>query len=91
MVDEPGSAGELARIGPRFPLMDDARILLFVYEANPPEMPVLERPSMPRHPAESVRGSPERPPRKPSSCWSEPLRGSPPTSTCTASTLLTSP
>jgi arginase len=58
MVAEPGAAEELARIGPRFPLMEDARILLFGYEPNPPEMPVLERRSIPHYPAESVRGRP---------------------------------
>ena len=56
MLAVPGAAEELARIGPRFPLMEDEKILLFGYEPNPPEMPVLERHSMPRYPAESVRG-----------------------------------
>ena len=56
MVGEPGVAEELARIGPRFPLMDDERILLFGYEPNPPEVEVLEQRSMPRYPAASVRG-----------------------------------
>jgi arginase family enzyme len=49
MVGEPGVAEELARIGPRFPLMEDAKILLFGYEPNPPEVGVLERRSMPRY------------------------------------------
>jgi arginase len=56
MVGEPGVAEELARIGPRFPLMEDAKIVLFGYEPNPPEFGVLERRSMPRYPAASVRG-----------------------------------
>jgi arginase len=59
MVGEPGSAEELARIGPRYPLMSDDRIVYFGYEPNPPEMPVLERRSMPRFPAARVRGGPE--------------------------------
>jgi arginase len=58
MVAEPGAAEELAGIGPRYPLLEDARILLFGYEPNPPEMPVLRRRSMPRYPAEAVRGRP---------------------------------
>ncbi len=56
MIGEPGSAEELGRIGPRFPLMEDERTLLFGYEPNPPEMEVLERRAMPRYPAERVRG-----------------------------------
>jgi arginase len=59
MVGETGAAKELARIGPRAPLMSDARIVLFGYEPNPPEMPVLERRSIPHYPADSVRGRPE--------------------------------
>jgi arginase len=58
MVGEPGIAEGLAGTGPRFPLMPDDRIVLFGYEPNPPEMPVLERRSMPRFPAEVVRGAP---------------------------------
>ena len=56
MVGEPGAAEELCRIGPRFPLMPDEAIVLFGYEPNPPEMRVLGRRSMPRFPAEVVRG-----------------------------------
>ncbi len=59
MVGEPGSAEELARVGPRSPLMEDERIVLFGYEPNPPEIGVLERRSMPCYPAEVVRGGPE--------------------------------
>ena len=60
MVGEPAVAEELARIGPRFPLMEDAKIVLFGYEPNPPEAGVLERRSMPRFQAASVRGRPEQ-------------------------------
>lgn len=56
IVGEPGAAEELSRIGPRFPLMPDARIVTFGYEPNPPEMDVFERRSMPRLPAKRVRG-----------------------------------
>ena len=56
MVGEPGVAEELSRIGPRHPLMPDDRMVLFGYEPNPPEIPVLERRSMPRYPAARVRG-----------------------------------
>ncbi|MDQ3924047.1 MAG: arginase family protein [Actinomycetota bacterium] len=58
MVGEPGAAEELARIGPRFPLMEEERIVLFGYEPNPPEIEVLERRSMPRYPAKIVRNRP---------------------------------
>ena len=58
MIGEPGSAEELARVGPRFPLMGDERIVLFGYEPNPPEIGVLERRSMPRYPAKIVRDRP---------------------------------
>lgn len=59
MIGEPGVAEELARAGPRFPLVEDASIVLFGFEPNPPETPVLQRRSMPRYPAGSVRGRPE--------------------------------
>jgi arginase len=39
--------------------MPDHRIVLFGYEPNPPEMPVLERRSMLRFPAARVRGRPK--------------------------------
>jgi arginase len=55
MVAEPGSAEELAGMGPRFPLMEDERIVLFGYEPNPLELEVLERHAMARYPAERVR------------------------------------
>lgn len=56
MVGEAGAAEGLCRIGPRFPLMSDDAIVLFGYEPNPPEFGVLGRRSMPRFPAETVRG-----------------------------------
>lgn len=56
MVGELGVTEELARIGPRYPLMDDEEIVLFGYEPNPPEVGVLGRRSMPRFPAETIRG-----------------------------------
>jgi len=59
IVGEPGCAEELARLGPRFPLIKDEKIVLFGYEPNPPEMEVLERRSMPRYPAAGIRGRPE--------------------------------
>lgn len=58
MVGEPGAAEELARIGPRFPLMEDEKVVLFGYEPNPSEVGVLERHSMPRYPAKIVRDRP---------------------------------
>ena len=58
MIGEPGAAEELARIGPRFPLMEDERIVLFGYEPNPPEIGVLEEHAMPRYPARVVRERP---------------------------------
>ena len=58
MVGEPGAAEELARIGPRFPLIKDERVVLFGYEPNPPEIGVLEQHSMLRYPAKIVRDRP---------------------------------
>ena len=58
MIGEPGAAEELARIGPRFPLMEDERVVLFGYEPNPPETGVLEQHSLPRYPAKIVRERP---------------------------------
>jgi arginase len=54
IVGEPGCAEELARLGPRFPLIKDEKIVLFGYEPNPPEMEVLERRSMPPYPAAGI-------------------------------------
>jgi len=55
MVAEPGANEELAGMGPRFPLMEDGRILFFGYKPNPAEMEVLERRATARYPAERVR------------------------------------
>lgn len=59
MLGEPGSAEELARIGPRFPLMSDEKVVLFGYSRNEPEVEILSRRSMPRYPVEQVREGPE--------------------------------
>jgi arginase len=60
MLGEPGSAEELATIGPRFPLMEDEKIALFGYSHNEPEVEILARRSMPRYPVERVRHVPEK-------------------------------
>ena len=60
MLGEPGSAEELATIGPRFPLMEDEKIALFGYSHNEPEAETLARRSMPRYPVERVRHGPEK-------------------------------
>ena len=60
MLGEPGSAEELATIGPRFPLMEDEKIALFGYSHNEPEAETLARRSMPRYPVERVRRGPEK-------------------------------
>ena len=60
MLGEPGSAEELATIGPRFPLMEDEKIVLFGYSHNEPEVETLARRSMPRYPVERVRHGPEK-------------------------------
>jgi arginase len=60
MLGEPGSAEELATIGPRFPLMEDEKIALFGYSHNEPEVETLARRSMPRYPVERVRHVPEK-------------------------------
>ena len=62
MVAEPGAAEELCRIGPRFPLMPDDRVVYFGYEpvvGEPFEAEIAERRGMPRYPAEVVRGRAE--------------------------------
>ena len=61
MIGEPGTAEGLARLGPRFPLMPDDRIVYFGYEPNggPCEESAAERHGMARYPAERVRGRPE--------------------------------
>jgi arginase len=58
LVGEQGAAEELARIGGRFPLMEDEKVVLFGYEPNPPEIEVLEQHSMLRYPAKIVRDRP---------------------------------
>ena len=60
MLGEPGSAEELATIGPRFPLMEDEKIALFGYTHNEPEVETLARRSMPRYPVERVRHGPKK-------------------------------
>jgi arginase len=60
MLGEPGSAEELATIGPRFPLMEDEKIALFGYSHNEPEAETLARRSMPRYAVERVRHGPEK-------------------------------
>jgi arginase len=60
MLGEPGSAEELATIGPCYPLMEDEKIALFGYGRNEPEVETLARRSMPRYPVERVRQEPER-------------------------------
>lgn len=53
MVAEEGTAEELGRLGPRFPLMPEEMIVLFGYnprELNDAEAEALERRRMPRYP-----------------------------------------
>jgi arginase len=62
MIGEPGAAEELARIGPRFPLMPDDRIVYFGYEplvGESSEAEIAERRGMARYPAERVRSGPK--------------------------------
>jgi arginase len=59
LLDEPGAAAELAGIGPRRPLLDDDRVVLFGYTDYPgAEHDVLARRDLPRLPVEQVRGRP---------------------------------
>jgi arginase len=61
MIGEPGAAEELARIGPRFPLMPDDRIVYFGYEpagGAPFEGDIAERRGIARYPAGCVREGP---------------------------------
>ncbi len=60
MIAEPGAAEELARIGPRYPLMPDDRIVLFGYEPNTtgPEEGIRARRGMAHYPAARVREAP---------------------------------
>jgi arginase len=62
MIGEPGAAKGLARIGPRFPLMPDDRVVYFGYEpvvGEPFEAEIAERRGMARYPAERVRSGPK--------------------------------
>jgi len=59
MVAEEGTAEELGRLGPRFPLMPEEMIVLFGYnprELNDTEAEALERRRMPRYPWGDIRG-----------------------------------
>ena len=60
ILGEPGSAEEFARLGLRFPLMPDEKLVLFGYSRNEPEVEVLSRRSMPRYPVERVREGSEK-------------------------------
>ena len=61
MIGEARVAEELARIGPRFPLMPDDQVVYFGYEpvvGEPFEAEIAERRGMARYPAEFVRSGP---------------------------------
>ena len=62
MIGEPGAAEELARIGPRFPLMPDDRIVYFGHGpvGAPSEARIADRRGMARYPAGRVQGGPEQ-------------------------------
>jgi arginase len=60
MVGEEGTAEELSRLGPRFPLMHEEMIVLFGYnprELNDAEADALARRRMPRYSLEEIRRS----------------------------------
>jgi arginase len=62
MVAEEGTAEELSRVGPRFPLMPEEMIMLFGYnplELNDAEANALARRKMPRYPFAGIRGRAE--------------------------------
>ena len=62
MVGEEGTAEELGRVGPRFPLMPEEMIVLFGYnplELNDAEANALTRRRMPRYPLSEIRGRAE--------------------------------
>ena len=62
MVAEEGTAEELSRVGPRFPLMPEEMIILFGYnplELNDAEADALARRRMPRYPFAGIRGRAE--------------------------------
>lgn len=61
MLGQQGTAEELSRIGPRFPLLMDDAIALFGYASNPDdvkgaEQQVLDQRPLQRYPLESVQG-----------------------------------
>jgi arginase len=61
MLDEPGAAPELSRIGPRTPLLDDDQVLFFAYgpeQATAFERDVLERRGLSRIPVDEVADNP---------------------------------
>jgi arginase len=61
LLDEPGSAPELAGLGPARPLLSDDRLLLFGYTDYPgAEQEVLVRRDLARLPVEQIRGRPEQ-------------------------------
>src|SRR5215212_2670916 len=62
MVAEEGTAEELSRVGPRFPLMPEEMIVLFGYnprELNDAEVDALARRRMPRYPLAEIQGRAE--------------------------------
>ena len=62
MVAEEGTAEELSRVGPRFPLMPEETIVLFGYnprELNDAEVDALARRRMPRYPLAEIQGRAE--------------------------------
>lgn len=59
MIAEEGTAEELSRVGPRFPLMPEEMIILFGYnplELNDAEANALTRRRMPRYPLAEIQG-----------------------------------
>jgi arginase len=59
MIAEEGTAEELSRVGPRYPLMPEEMIVLFGYnprELNDAEADALARRKMPRYPLAEIRG-----------------------------------
>ena len=61
LLDEPGTAPELAGLGPSRPLLRDDRLLLFGYTDYPgAEHDVLVRRNLAGLPAEQIRGRPEQ-------------------------------
>lgn len=63
MIAEPGAEERLARIGPRYPLMQDDRIVFFGYGPNRGDIEgvergIITRRAMAHYPCERVRGRP---------------------------------